>query len=160
MSEIISKLKKQFEDKWNTGKLDSRIMCDDGNYRILNDPGKIWKFFEKALLARPEVTGETSDGYHTFNELYEHRAILYIRLCRLLVFEWGFDVWRSKLHSDGSSYEGWFIMGIFSKKGDQISYHLPIDKWEMTRFAKTLDQAPEFDGHTPSDVLKRLAELW
>lgn len=23
----------------------------------------------------PQITGETSDGYHTFNELYHHRAL-------------------------------------------------------------------------------------
>ena len=25
----------------------------------------------------PVITGETSDGYHTFNELYHHRAVLF-----------------------------------------------------------------------------------
>lgn len=31
---------------------------------------------------REEVTGKTSDGYHTFDELYEHRITLWIALCR------------------------------------------------------------------------------
>lgn len=27
--------------------------------------------------------GDISDGYHTFDELYEHRCLLFIRLCLL-----------------------------------------------------------------------------
>lgn len=29
-----------------------------------------------------KITGETSDGYHTFNELYHHRAVLFSVICR------------------------------------------------------------------------------
>ena len=36
----------------------------------------------------------------------------------------------------------------------QITYHLPLSKWEETGFAETLEKAPEFDGHTPDDVLE------
>lgn len=103
--------------------------------------------------------GEISDGYHTFNELYEHRHALYIALCRNLAFySIAFEnpVWRSKLHADGTMYDGWFIMGIYKKAGRQVSYHLPIRLWEETHFAETLEQAPEWDGHTPADVLERL----
>lgn len=109
-----------------------------------------------------------SDGYHSFVELYEHRFKLFIALCvtryRWCQNEGTFDgdygqVWRSKLHSDGTMYDGWFIMGINKEKGEQISYHLPISKWDATGFAETLDKAPEWDGHTPDDVLQRLSNL-
>ena len=33
------------------------------------------------------------------------------------------------------------------------------ERWEETNFAKTLDKAPEFDGHTPADVLERIKSL-
>ncbi len=108
------------------------------------------------------ITGETSDGYHTFNELYDHRITLFIALCaqlrnRLPVGE----VWRSKLHSDGSAFEGWFVMGIGTKPGEQITYHLPMARWAETDW---LDDeralAPEFDGHTSADVLQRLRRLF
>lgn len=107
---------------------------------------------------------QVSDGYHTIAELYDHRITLYIALCKavnneLRPPEWGTPVWRSKLHFDGSSYEGWFILGIFTVKGNQISYHLPLDRWDETNFAETLDQAPEWDGHTSNDVLTRLKAL-
>lgn len=105
-----------------------------------------------------------SDGYHTFGELYEHRLALYIALCRLLNQKYnlqidGQGVWRSKAHSDGTVWDGWFILGISTIKGQQITYHLPMEKWEQTKFAITLDKAPEFDGHTPDDVLSRLSIL-
>lgn len=119
---------------------------------------------------------KVSDGYHTFEKLYEHRYTIFIALCRQLVVHEGrlgrvmlserkiptplTYVWRSKLHNDGSSYEGWFILGIGKEKGEQITYHIPLSKWKDTDFVNiTLDKAPEFDGHTSKDVLTRLKNL-
>jgi len=111
------------------------------------------------------------DGYHTFSELYDHRIMLFIALCkkiqkpeyygdaRNVVGNNGKMVWRSKLHHGGTGYNGWFIMGINKKSGEQISYHLPLSCWEETTFAETLDRAPEWDGHTSDDVLERLKKL-
>ena len=69
-----------------------------------------------------------------------------------------FPVWRSKNHSDGEPAFGgtWFVLGINKEKGKQITYHLPMSKWDETDFAETLEKAPEFDGHTSQDVLERL----
>lgn len=70
-------------------------------------------------------------------------------------------VWRSKNHSDGEPAFGgtWFILGIGKEKGEQMTYHLPIDRWDECKFADTLDKAPEFDEHTSDDVLERLKNL-
>lgn len=109
-----------------------------------------------------------SDGYHTFSELYDHRIELFIAICRvareaMTVFGAGhhelMPVWRSVLHSDGSSFGDWFILGIGKKAGEQITYHLPASRWVDTEFAETLEKAPEWDGHTSEDVLKRLKTL-
>jgi len=97
------------------------------------------------------------DGYHTFDELYEHRISLFLKLCDKIYGE--MDVWRSKLHNDGSNFDGWFLLGIDKRKGKQITYHLPIEKWVYANFAQTLDRAPEFDGHTSDDVLQRLHNI-
>ncbi len=102
--------------------------------------------------------GKLSDSYHSFDELYNHRIILYIALCKELEDE-GRIVWRSKKHSDGSEWDGWFILGIHKGLGNQITYHLPISEWNNTEFAQTYKQAPEYDNHTSEDVLKRLKEL-
>jgi len=113
---------------------------------------------------------EASDGYHTFGELYEHRIRLFLTLCRYVQKEdesarsYGGvtrpeRVWRSFCHSDGSSFKGWFIMGINVEKGEQITYHIPVSYWEETNWAETLDLAPEWDFHTPEDVIERLKHL-
>jgi len=101
-------------------------------------------------------SNQVSDGYHTFGELYEHRIALFIALCKIKPYP---ACWRSQLHHDGSAFEGWFIMGIGKDRGEQISYHLPMSKWEETRFAHTVKYAPEWDGHSGEDVLQRLKDL-
>ena len=74
------------------------------------------------------------DGYHTWDELYEHRIILWKALLSYqedLNDEFGTNeknrVWKSKLHFDGTMFDGWFISGIGIEKGEQITYHLPIN---------------------------------
>src|SRR5689334_1578024 len=83
-----------------------------------------------------------SDGYHTFDELYEHRHALFIALCSLLDDLGHPHIWRSRVHADGSSFEGWFLMGIGREPGEQITYHLPDRLWLQTDFAETLERAP------------------
>jgi hypothetical protein len=92
------------------------------------------------------------DGYHTFNELYDHRIALFICLLKQNISR----AWRSRKHSDGTSFDGWFIAGLNKNKGEQITYHLPEDKWKELFMIETLEKAPEFDNHTSDDVLRRL----
>ncbi|MBI5591356.1 MAG: hypothetical protein HY881_12825 [Deltaproteobacteria bacterium] len=128
------------------------------------DKNVITHFINEEIKKLDGETNNVSDGYHTFGELYEHRVTLFIALCETLKDPKNNnteEIWRSKKHSDGELAFGWtwFVLGINKKKGKQITYHLPIDKWEETTFAETLEQAPEFDGHTPQDVLERLKTL-
>jgi hypothetical protein len=81
---------------------------------------------------------------------------LYISLCKAV----GNISWMSDTHSDGSKWDGWFILGLYKYKGNQITYHLPMKYWNMcAEFAKMIEKAYEFDGHTSSDVLDRLMSL-
>ena len=117
-----------------------------------------------ATIDGKENTGCISDGYHTFDELYEHRIRLFIALCKELAWEdepsQHVDIWCSTKHSDGSSFGDWFVLGIGKEKGEQITYHLPARFWnEVCKFAQVLDKAPEYDGHTSDDVLERLKKL-
>jgi hypothetical protein len=111
----------------------------------------------------PKLCGKkcTCDGYHTFDELYEHRITLFIALCKELSRhpKNEYAVWRARQHSDGSNFNGWFVMGIGINKGSQITYHLPLSKWGETNFVDTFEKAPEFDGHTSQDVLERVKSL-
>lgn len=112
-------------------------------------------------------TNKISDGYHTFGELYEHRIELFIAICRIvaevtLVLPRAQEVppvWKSLKQSNGEEFEGWFLLGMGTEKGTQITYHLPFSKWQECKFAKTVDCAPDWDGHTSADVLERLKKL-
>jgi hypothetical protein len=111
---------------------------------------------EHKLIRAEGENLEVSDGYHTFDELYEHRIVLFIALCKA----YHPPVWCSVFHSDGTQYGDWFILGIGKEKGKQITYHLPAKYWsEVCEFAEVLEKAPEFDGHTSQDVLERLKNL-
>lgn len=114
---------------------------------------------KKLKLDLKSIEGEVeiSDGYHTFDELYDHRITLYIALCKALNDKE--YIWRSSVHSDGSNYDGWFLLGIRDLPGKQITYHIPNERWEETNFAQTLKIAPLFDGHTSQEVLERIKSL-
>jgi len=145
--------------------MDKVTINNPGEETSIGVNGKVQKSIEVTSLT------DVSDGYHSIAELYDHRITLFIALCRFVqdADETATDyggvpprkrVWRSKFHSDGNpAYEGWFIMGIGKEKGDQISYHLPLSRWDETDFAETLDKAPIWDGHTSADVLNRLKAL-
>lgn len=100
------------------------------------------------------VSGSTSDGYHTFDELYHHRAVLFATVCKAYPDK----AWRSKKHHDGSMFgDDWFICGVKTPDG-QYSYHYRISEyWQMFDCCKTLDFAPEWDGHQPKDVDRLLS---
>lgn len=105
-------------------------------------------------------TDDIRDGYHSFGELYAHRILLFIALCKTISDVGEKDrVWKSQWHANGTRQPGWFILGIDKEPGKQISYHLPMNYWDATGFVKALDSAPEWDGHTSEDVLKRIKTL-
>jgi len=96
-------------------------------------------------------TGKVSDGYHTFDELYEHRCLLFIALTKSFP---GLS-WKSRLHHEGTMFPGgWFIAGMNLPSG-AVSYHLPERLWDLCG-GTTLATAPEWDGHTADDAAGRL----
>lgn len=98
--------------------------------------------------------GDVSDGCHTFNELYHHRAILFSVICNTFPDR----AWKSKKHHDGDMFEGMFIVGIDTPEG-QATYHYYIDPyWEMFN-VKELDTAPQWDGHSAEDAINRIASF-
>lgn len=102
----------------------------------------------------PVITGETSDGYHTFNELYHHRAVLF----SVIVKAFPNRAWKSRKHHDGSMYDGMFIVGIETPDG-QATYHYDVEPyWDMFE-CKELEYAPEWDGHTPAQAIDRIGKL-
>lgn len=91
-------------------------------------------------------TGQISDGYHTFDELYFHRMKLFSIICNTYK-----DVaWKSWKHDDDSMYDGMFIVGVTLPNGD-YSYHYNKEFWDDFD-VRELPNAPKWDGHKPEDI--------
>ncbi len=97
------------------------------------------------------IDGSTSDGYHTFDELYYHRTALFACLVSLQPRQMAF---KSRKHADGTMHEGYFIAGIYTSRG-WCTYHCE-DRWWPLFDCSEREFAPEWDGHTPSDAIHRL----
>lgn len=91
-----------------------------------------------------------SDGYHTFDELYDHRCLLFINLCLLAKADGHLAYWRPH-------YEGWPLIGLVTPAG-QITYHVP-EKYLPLFKGRITEGGPEWDHHTGQDVLARLEQL-
>lgn len=126
--------------------------------RAIEDPAGYWEEraarAEEALAAK--ITGDTSDGYHTFNELYDYRRVYNAALFN----EWAngdlIPVVKSWRHSDGELAfgGGWFIVVATLPTG-QISNHYEAEHWDQFQVPE-VDLPPEYDGHTPAEALDRL----
>lgn len=96
-------------------------------------------------------TEDTSDGYHTFGELYAHRRALTVALARV------YPSWRSREHHEGGDpmFPGYFIVGVDLPSG-MITYHYKIKYWDEFEGLTVLDHAPEWDGASADECLVRL----
>lgn len=99
-----------------------------------------------------ESVGELSDTYHSFNDLYKHRTILTALAFLLLPY-----TWKSKIHEDGTMYNGMFVVGAPTPEG-MISYHYDLEYWDLFKIPE-LPHAPHFTGYTDNDVLERLINI-
>jgi dUTP pyrophosphatase len=100
--------------------------------------------------------GDFSDGFHTFNQLYHQRAILFATI----VNNFKRHAWKSLKHEDGNycfdSDGKWFVVGVDTPEGS-YTYHYETDKyWDMFD-CKALETAPHWDGHTEEDVTRLLS---
>lgn len=97
-------------------------------------------------------TKDISDKWHTFDELYYHRMILFLTV-QLAHKD---KAWKSKQHHDCTMFEDSFIVGVETPQG-QYSYHYNIKYWELFEDIDELKYAPEWDGHKPEDVTRLLS---
>jgi len=111
----------------------------------------------KAICSAAGVNdiGEVSDGFHTFNGLYEQRMILFAALVKAYKSK----AWKSYRHEDGEYCfgGGWFIVGIDTPEGN-YTYHYENKYWDMFDCID-LPRAPHWDGHTEADAETRLMSL-
>ena len=126
-----------------------------------------------------ERINELSDGYHTYDELYEFRkmynAVLFNEWClnyynyikaENLGTNFGskpnpkYNVHKSWRHNDGELCfgGGWFIVSAMLPTG-LISNHYKAEDWDLFKIPEVEKALYEFDGHTSEDVLNRLKKL-
>lgn len=91
------------------------------------------------------VNGDVSDGYHTFDELYEHRCLLFITLCLRM----------PDFATIGKTDGDYFVMFLEVPAG-QVSYHLHVKYLPLVVGRITADLTKQWDGHDSKDVVDRL----
>ena len=131
-------------------------------FDAIKSNGYEWNEETKTLkkLEDIEDKGNISDGYHTFNELYEYRLLYNAGMFNEFAKQGLYDVHKSKKHSDGTipfGDENWFIVQAELPTG-QISNHYEIKDWELFNVPEK-EKANPYDGHTPQDVAKRLRDF-
>ena len=111
---------------------------------------------EKDVAIIPDTgIGDLSDGYHTFNQLYHQRAILFATI----VNQNSSISWKSHKHEDGQycfdSDGEWFIVGIDTPQGS-YTYHYEKAYWDYFK-CQELECGKHWDGHTEEDVTRLLS---
>jgi hypothetical protein len=143
---------------------DLHLLAETTVLELMNlpDEDKI-KFINYILTESKTPTTLISDGYHTFDELYQHRNALFIGICTICYLNessYAKIAWKSRRHDDGElAFNGeYFVLGLGNRPGEMITYHLPISYWEKCELFAEIETSL-YDGHTSDDVLKRLGNI-
>lgn len=114
----------------------------------------------KALVKSGVSVGELSDGYHTFNELYQFRMLYNAALFNEWAAQGKYGVHKSKCHYDGNQCfgGGWFVVVATLPTG-QISNHYEENNWDLFKIPAYETALNPWDGHTAKDVFNRLHEV-
>ena len=151
---------------------ENRLMCDlyEENQRLkerikeleekhFSECGQIAHYEDELRKAAERLTelrcikekiesGDLSDGYHTYNQLYHQRAMLFATI----VNQNSDKAWKTHKHEDGEPCfgGGWFLVTIDTPQG-AYGYHYE-DKYRDLFRCKELEKAKHWDGYTEEDV--------
>lgn len=145
VNEVIDYIKENFGHTMSSIKFEtikSSILLLDKKENI----DEFKSMYEKAKTSDDGCN--IKDNFHTMSELYFHRMVLF----SLVLKAFKENAWKSKLHQDGTMFEGYFIVGITTPDGD-YTYHYDMKYWDMFD-CKEIERAPEYDGHTPMDMYR------
>lgn len=152
-------------------ELDLKLKCGDIILKLPEGKNEFKVRFkddsEKKLLV---VGNDISDGYHTFNELYDHRCLLWI----LFLLRDG-EAFVEDSFWVRDHFKGWDLLSCKRVVVDwgqidettvgefQMTYHVPI-KFRHLYEGKISEESRDYaehvyDKHTSADVLKRLEDL-
>lgn len=104
-------------------------------------------------IAGIDDIGDLSDGYHTFNELYYQRMMLFAALVKTYKDK----AWKSYWHEGGERCfgGGWFIVGIDTPEGS-YTYHYENKYFDLFD-CQELPTAKHWDGHGEEAVTRLLS---
>ncbi len=164
-----------FSAKWPCAKSEIAEELSDqltsSGFRQLN-----FETIQQAIIDTPDEH-KFSDGYHTFESLYDIRLAYNVALFN----EWAdqletipgvfdqhsmnllcskHDVHKSQRHHDGEPCfgGGWFIV-VANLPSGQISNHYEMKHWDLFKIPSYEKAKYEWDGHTSEDVINRLKSL-
>lgn len=102
---------------------------------------------------------QLTDGFHTMEELYDHRRALTAALAAVMPFR-NITTWRSRAHhpDDDPMFDGYFIVGVELPTGT-ITYHYKLSHWDDFASVPELEHAPKWDGAGPAATVDRLLEM-
>jgi hypothetical protein len=113
----------------------------------------------RGFMGKPDIGGIT-DGYHSFDDLYEFR----MAYNALLFNEWAnlglYDVHKSWRHADGElcfGKDNYFVVVATTPAG-QITNHYHGEHWDLFKLPER-ERAVEWDGHTALEALQRMLQL-
>lgn len=159
-NKVLYQIEGQNRDIWleeeNIEHTRIQVLREELEMFPLLPPGHRVELINEFILLHKELGGSSkriTDKWHTFDELYYHRMILFhvIQQC------FKDRAWKSKQHDDGTMFEDSFIVGIETPEG-QYTYHYDLEYWGLFD-VKELEYAPKYDGHMPSDITRLLGLL-
>ncbi len=134
-----------------------------GSQRVESSPqGHLGAMMGRALRTGVlrKVDEQTSDGFHTFAELYRHRMLLAALLfCAFGAMDEA-EVYKTRKHHPDDAdpmFDGMFKVGATLPTGE-IAYHFPVEAWHLFVIPER-DHSPLWDGFTSADVADRL-QAW
>lgn len=110
---------------------------------------------KKYLIDMEQIT----DGYHTFNELYEYRTLYNALYVNEIAAQQKYPVYKTVRHNDGELCfdGGWFVVVVELPTGI-VDNHYELKYWNLFK-CPVVEKVPHpFDGHTPQDVAHHMKD--
>ena len=95
---------------------------------------------------------QISDGNHTFEELYYHRALLSALVCK----DKFRNPWKSRKQDTGDMPEGFFLIGFNTPMGE-VRYHFENKYWDLFDIPE-LPVAGPWDGSDQYTCARRMRD--
>lgn len=89
---------------------------------------------------------DIKDSFHTMSELYFNRMVMFT----YIVNSNKDKAWKSKLHDDGTGFEGFFLVVVDTPAG-QFGYHYQDKYWDYFN-CQELERGKPYDGFEPNDI--------